>query len=204
MLTDQEAHDLMSKLTELREQVKTDNSLIPQYKLHEKKCILKFKYLVTMATNKYRKYDNYDDLNQEGLEALVQAMKTVKLTKGSIFWWFHKYIQTRISRCVNIYTSAKSPLLLINITPYKEMNYHTTEGKDIPDKHLEASDLTNAIKDSFQFLTPQEQDIISSFYGFGRIPKSIFQICKTHKISRAKCFKKIKHILLVVKKNIKL
>ena len=78
MLNDQEAHDLMTKLIDLRTQFKEtgDSKIESQLKRHEQECIEKFRYLVTMKTGRYKAFSNYEDLNQEGFEALIKAMKT--------------------------------------------------------------------------------------------------------------------------------
>ncbi len=103
MLTEIEAQDLMIKLIDLRKRAKEagDPKIISELKKHEKICMEKFRYLVTMKTGRYKAFNNYDDLNQEGFEALVKAMNNYNPKKGSFFWWAHKYIDTRISRSAN-------------------------------------------------------------------------------------------------------
>lgn len=98
MLTEQEAKDLVEKYKKLKREVKTSPALKAELLKHEKLCIDKLKYLVTMKLGKYKTFSNYEDLQQEGFEALLKAIKTYDPTVASnIFWWFHKYIDTRIS-----------------------------------------------------------------------------------------------------------
>src|SRR5579864_8903493 len=112
MLTEQEAHDLMIKLIDLRNQFAEtgDSKVEAALKRHEKECIEKFRYLVTMKTGRYKSFSNYEDLNQEGLEALTKAMKNYNPKLGIFFWWAHKYIDTRIARSANLHTTFRFPL----------------------------------------------------------------------------------------------
>lgn len=88
MIELEEAQNLMVKFVDLRKIAnETQNPKdIKAFKDHEKICIDKFKYLVTMRTNRYKKFSNYDDLNQEGMEALVKAMKNYNPKKGIFFF----------------------------------------------------------------------------------------------------------------------
>src|SRR5688572_1576285 len=143
MLTEQEAQDLMIKLIDLRGQIQTseEKSLKKDLQRHEKICIEKFKYLVTMKTGRYKAFSNYDDLNQEGFEALIKAMNNYNPKKGSFFWWAHKYIDTRISRSANLHTTIRYPLKVAkNTTPHKEAVMPLLiEERYCPDKELEES-----------------------------------------------------------------
>ena len=98
---------LEEKLNDLREQ-----SLIEKlaFEKQQKICVEKFKYLITMKTNRYKKFSNYEDLNQDGYEALLKAMKNYNPDKGIFFYWAFKYINTRISRCANLHTAIRYPL----------------------------------------------------------------------------------------------
>src|ERR1700690_2536210 len=139
MLTELEAQDLMIKLIDLRSKVKEDASLGAEIRAHEKICIEKFKYLVTMKTGRYKIFNNYEDLNQEGYEALIKAMKNYNPKKGSFFWWAHRYIDTRISRSANLHTTIRYPLKVAkNNAPHKESVMPLLiEENYCPDKELE-------------------------------------------------------------------
>ena len=60
MLTEQEAHDLMNKLIDLKTQFQDtgDSKIEAELKRHERECIAKFKYLVTMKTGRYKAFSN--------------------------------------------------------------------------------------------------------------------------------------------------
>lgn len=209
MLTDQEAHDLMTKLIDLRDQVKNtdDPKITQQLKRHEQVCIEKFKYLVTMKTGRYKAFSNYDDLNQEGFEALIKAMKTFKPNKGSFFAWAHNYIGTRISRSANLHTTIRFPLKVAKAnTPHKESVMPTLiEEQYCPDKELEESQVTHAVQQAVSTLTNEQREIINLAFGFdGDKPMSINRICKKLSISRLSCIKTINSALSAMKENIKI
>src|SRR5579885_756114 len=209
MLTEQEAHDLMNKLIDLRAQAKDSNDpkIISQLKRHEQVCIEKFRYLVTMKTGRYKAFSNYEDLNQEGFEALIKAMKTFKPNKGSFFAWAHNYIGTRISRSANLHTTIRFPLKVAKAnTPHKESVMPLlVEEQYCPDKELEESQVTHAVQQAVSNLTPEQREIINLAFGFdGDKPMSINRICKKLNISRLSCIKTINSALSAMKENIKI
>jgi RNA polymerase sigma factor (sigma-70 family) len=208
MLTEQEAQDLMIKLIDLRGQIQTseEKSLKKDLQRHEKICIEKFKYLVTMKTGRYKAFSNYDDLNQEGFEALIKAMNNYNPKKGSFFWWAHKYIDTRISRSANLHTTIRYPLKVAkNTTPHKEAVMPLLiEERYCPDKELEESQLNCAIQGAISVLSPEQKEVVSLAYGFdGDKPMSINKICKKLNISRVVCIKTINSSLSIMKETIK-
>ena len=208
MLTEQEAQDLMTKLIDLIDQVKTseDAKIKNELKRHEQICIEKFRYLVTMKTGRYKAFSNYEDLNQEGFEALIKAMNNYNPKKGSFFWWAHKYIDTRISRSANLHTTIRYPLKVAkNNTPHKESVMPLLiEERYCPDKELEESQLNHAIQGAVSVLTSEQREVISLAYGFdGDKPMSINKICKKLNISRLSCIKTINSALSLMKENIK-
>lgn len=209
MLTEQEAQNLMITLIQLRDELKKSDSqkLLNEFKKHEQICIEKFKYLVTMKTGRYKSFGNYDDLNQEGFEALIKAMNNYNPSKGSFFWWAHKYIDTRISRSANLHTTIRFPLKVAKEnTPHKESILPTLiEDRYCPDKELEDSQVSGAIQNALQALSKEQQDIVNLFYGFdGDKSLSVNKICKKLNISRAVCNKALKSALIVLKDKIKI
>ena len=209
MLTEQEAQDLMTKLIDLRELKKTseDPKLIGELKKHEKVCMEKFRYLVTMKTGRYKAFSNYDDLNQEGFEALVKSMNNYNPKKGSFFWWAHKYIDTRISRSANLHTTIRYPLKVAKAnTPHKESVMPLLiEERYCPDKELEESQSTTAIQSAMSLLPMSQKEVINLAYGFdGDKPMSINKICKKLGMSRLSCIKTINSALSTMKENIKI
>jgi RNA polymerase sigma factor (sigma-70 family) len=208
MLTEQEAQELMIKLIDLRGQYKKgdDPKLITELKKHEKICIDNFKYLVTMKTGRYKAFSNYDDLNQEGFEALIKSMNNYNPTKGSFFWWAHKYIDTRISRSANLHTTIRYPLKVAKLnTPHKEAVMPTLiEERYCPDKELEDVQINFAIQEATALLTDQQKEIIELAFGFdGDKPMSINKICKKLNISRPHCVKAINGALSLMRDHIK-
>lgn len=208
MLTEQEAQDLMTKLIDLRDQLKIseDAKIKNELKRHEQICIEKFRYLVTMKTGRYKAFSNYEDLNQEGFEALIKAMNNYNPKKGSFFWWAHKYIDTRISRSANLHTTIRYPLKVAKAaTPHKEAVMPLLiEERYCPDRELEESQLNHAIQGAVSILTPEQREVISLAYGFdGDKPMSINKICKKLNISRLSCIKTINSALSLMKENIK-
>lgn len=209
MLTEEQAQNLMIKFIRLREEVKvsSDPKLISEFKKHEQTCIEQFKYLVTMKTGRYKAFGNYEDLNQEGYEALCKAMVNYNPTKGSFFWWAHKYIDTRISRSANLHTTIRFPLKVAKEnTPHKESVLPTLiEERYCPDKELEESQLMHSIEEAMSSLTEEQKTIINLAYGFdGDKPLSINKICKKLSISRLSCIKSINAALSSLKDKIKL
>lgn len=209
MLTEQEAHDLMNKLIDLKNQFQetNDSKIEGQLKRHEQVCIEKFKYLVTMKTGRYKAFSNYDDLNQEGFEALIKAMKTFKPNKGSFFAWAHNYIGTRISRSANLHTTIRFPLKVAKAnTPHKESVMPVQiEERYCPDKELEELQINQAIRSVISVLTKEQKEVINLAFGFeGEKPMSINKICKKMSISRLSCIKTINSALSLMKENIKI
>jgi RNA polymerase sporulation-specific sigma factor len=209
MLTEQEAQKLMIELISLREIVQNsdDPDVLDKLKKHEQLCIENFKYLIFMKTGRYKSFANYDDLNQEGFEALLKAMKNYNPTKGSFFWWAHKYIDTRISRSANLHTTIRYPLKVAKINiPHKETSLPLlVEEQYCPDKRLEELQSVNSIQTAMCFLTEEQKNIVNLSFGFGGDkPLSINKICKKLNISRSYCIRLIDSALDVIKEKIKL
>lgn len=207
MLTEQEAQDLMTTLIDLRAKVKEGSVSTAEVKAHEKICIEKFKYLVTMKTGRYKAFSNYEDLNQEGYEALVKAMNNYNPKKGSFFWWAHRYIDTRISRSANLHTTIRYPLKVAkNNAPHKESVMPLLiEENYCPDKELEFHQSSYAIQNALALLSNEQREIINLAYGFdGDKPMSINKICKKLNISRLSCIKTVDAALSMMKEHIKI
>lgn len=209
MLTEQEAHDLMTQFIDLRTQAKDSNDpkIQIQLKNHEQICMEKFRYLITMKTGRYKAFSNYEDLNQEGFEALIKAMKTYNPKKGSFFAWAHNYIGTRISRSANLHTTIRFPLKVAKAnTPHKESVMPVQiEERFCPDKELEENQTSRAVHTAFKNLSPLQKEVVNLAYGFdGEKPISINKICKKMNISRLSCVKMINGALSSMKENIKI
>jgi RNA polymerase sigma factor (sigma-70 family) len=206
MLTEKEAHNLMDTLISLKKQFAEtqDRKIETKLKKHEQLCIDKFRYLISMRTHKYRSFNNYEDLNQEGYEALLKAMLTFQPSKGSFFSWAHHYISTRISRSANLHTTIRYPLQVAKKTPpHKENDLPTQiEEKSCPDVQLETNELSCALQDAMNVLSPQQQNILYLAYGFdGGKPLSINKICEKYGLTRIACHKIIDASLGLLREN---
>jgi RNA polymerase sigma factor (sigma-70 family) len=209
MISRREAESLMKRLIQLRKHNKKYNTqeTAKEYSKHERVCIEKFRYLVTMHTDRYRGFFNYEDLNQEGFEALLKAMKNYNPDKGSFFWWAHKYIETRISRTANLHTTIRYPLKYAKAhTPHKEPNLPVLiDTKFCPDKTLENVEIQTIIQKSMKRLNKEQKKVVKLAFGFtGHKPMSVNKICKKMKISRLNCIRSITGALDILKQNIKL
>jgi RNA polymerase sigma factor (sigma-70 family) len=165
---------LINRLIELRNNIASlpkDSPLLKTKKSelskHETVCVEKFKYIINQKCSKYRAYSNFDDLNQDGLEALTKAMKNYDPAKGSVFWWIHKYVDTKISRSANLHTTIRYPLKVARIfTPHKESVMPILiEMNNVPDKQYEKSTLLNSIENSIMQLSDRQQEIVERYFG---------------------------------------
>lgn len=209
MLTKKEAEILIEEFISLRDlaEKNKDNETIERFRKHERLCMEKFKYLVSMRTDSYKGYYNYEDLNQDGLEALVKAMVNYDPKKGSFFYWAHRYIKTRISRSANLHTTIRFPLKFAKAnTPHKEPSLPVlTDNKPHPEKNVETVEVSDIIKSAMNQLNEDQINVITFAFGFdGDKPLSVSKICKKMNISRVSCIKTINSALGILKQNINL
>jgi RNA polymerase sigma factor (sigma-70 family) len=209
MINETEAQNLVSELISLRERVKKNGKREDIRKLvsFENYCVEKFYYLIDMRTNRYKEFANYDDLRQEGVVALLKAIKNYNPKKGSFFHWAHRYITTRISRSANFHSVIRYPIKYARVVkPHKELTMPVRVEKTLcPDKQMEAAELSFAIENATKFLTEEQENILKLIYGLdGNKPMSINKACKTLGITRVSCLKMINNALSVVRENIKI
>lgn len=205
MITEQEAQELVTKYKRLKKSAESDESVKLELKKHESICISKLKYLVTMKVGKYKNFNNYEDLIQEGYEALLKGIKTYESSKGSVFWWLHKYIDTRISRSANLHTTIRYPLKVAKQqAPYKEFNMpNLIEEIDCPDKKLEEHQSIQLINNNLKYLSEKQKEILSLAFGFNDKICSINKIAKKTNLSRSAVLKEYKAALNTLKEHIK-
>lgn len=209
MLVEQEAQDLIIKFIELRkiaEETKTPSD-INNFQKHERICIEKFSYLVTMRAGRYKAFHNYEDLVQEGYEALVKSMKNYDPKKGNFFWWSHKYIDTKISRSANLHTTIRFPLKFAKANaPHRENKLPPLyEEKRIPEIEMEAAQTNYFLNGAMTNLTDNQRIALDLAYGLsGDKPLSISKICKQMNISRSTCIKSINSALAALKETVKI
>lgn len=209
MLNLDEAQKLMIDLIALRKQANETKSTIDKKNLakHEQLCVEKFQYIVLMNTNKYKAYPNHSDLNQEGLLALVCAMKNYNPKKGNFFWWANRYIQTRIARSANLHSTIRFPLIVAKkMAPRKEGKMPLLiDNKNRPDNECEKLETKAMTEDLMQELTKEQRNIITLAYGIdGDKPMSINKLCKVLGITRTKCIKQLNEAMCVMKEHARL
>lgn len=207
MLTEQDAQNLMLKLIELRYKAKESNKAIDKIALmkHEQLCIDKFKYLVTMRTSKYKNFHNYEDLNQEGLIALVKSMNNYNPTKSNFFFWAHKYIDTKISRCANLHTAIRFPLKVAKKMPPRKETFMPVliERIRCPDKELEKTQTINIVHTVLKVLSTEQKSVVNLIFGIdGDKPLSINKACKKLNISRSVCLRILRQSLSLMRDNL--
>jgi RNA polymerase sigma factor (sigma-70 family) len=207
MISEQEAKDLVDKYKNLKKAVKTNPALKVELRMHENLCVQKLKYLVTMKLGKYKTFSNYEDLQQEGFEALLKAIKTYNPNiAGNIFWWFHKYIDTRISRTANLHTTIRYPLRIAKQqAPHKEaIMPNLIEKKFCPDIQLQDAQTKKMIEDNLSSLPERQRDIIRMAFGLDdKSPCSTNKISKKTNMSRSTVIREMKLALNSLRENIK-
>lgn len=207
MITEQEAKDLVEKYKSLKKAVKTDPSLKLELLRHENLCVQKLKYLVTMKLGKYKTFSNYEDLQQEGFEALLKAIKTYDPeVAGNIFWWFHKYIDTRISRNANTHTTIRYPLRVAKQqAPHKEaVMPNLIEKTYCPDLLLQKSQSKKIINDNLSALPEKQRAILEMAFGLNdEPPYSTNKISKRTNMTRSAVLKEMKSAFSKLRESIK-
>lgn len=207
MINEAEAKELVVKLQELQKRSKKDSSLEPELRKHQTLCIQKLKYLVTMKMGKYKNFSNYEDLLQEGYEALLKGINTYDPNNGgNVFWWLHRYIDTRISRSANLHTTIRYPLKVAKEqTPHKEMTMpHLTEQYNCPDLQLENAEHNYLLQNAMEHLTESQKKVISMVFGLEQYKAcSINKIAKETNFSRTNVLKEYKQAINTLKQHIK-
>ncbi len=202
MISEQEAKDLVLKLKELKKDPDSKSAL----RVHENLCVSKLKYLITMKLGKYKSFSNYEDLFQEGYEALLKAINTYDPSKGSIFWWCHKYIDTRISRSANLHTTIRYPLKIAKQqTPHKEsIMPHLIEKSGCPEARLHNAQVTKLINENLATLSERQRSILSMAFGLDDDPPySINKIAKKTNLSRSIVLREMKMAFAHLREKIK-
>jgi len=167
-ISEKEAQELVSKFLELKSKYNESKSQKDKRELisHENILVEKFKYLVYSRTYPYKKFSNYDDLNQDGYEALVMGLKNFDKSKGSIFWWLHKYIDTRIYRSANSYSTVRIPMAVAKNNPPKmtTIPISTEDYRSSPEETM----LNKSIAAKLSKLNKEDYDLVTSIFGIGK------------------------------------
>jgi DNA-directed RNA polymerase specialized sigma subunit len=197
-ISEQEAQDLVSKFIDLKEKYNKTKSSKDKRELinHENILVEKLKYLVHTKTNQYKKFSNYDDLNQDGYEALVMGLKNFDKSKGSIFWWLHKYIDTRIYRSANSYSTVRIPMAVAKHSPPKidSIPIHAKDNNSTEFNVLKNVD-SLIIQEKLNKLSKEDKEFITDMFGIEKEKISVDDYNKKTGIKKSKINYKIKAIL---------
>lgn len=208
MTSIEEAQVLMKQLISYREIASASNKSedIKLLKKHESLCVQKFSYLITMRASRYRNFPNYEDLKQEGMEALLKAMSSYNPEKAPFYFWAHKYIGTRISRCANQHTPIRYPLKYAKlIVPRRELKFPLLIDKTNPEKDLEKNEIDNAVGNAIKLLNEQQKNIVLLTFGFnGSPPLTLERVSKKMRITTPECEEILCCAIDILKKNIKI
>lgn len=205
MITERKARSLMRKLINLRGN--PDDEKTEAYKQQENLCLQQFKYVIDMHADRYKHFPNYEDLVQEGYIALLSAMKNYNPTKGSFFWWAHKYVATKVQRSANTHTAIRFPLSYAKKhQPRKENNLPImVDTKSRPDTTLEEIETINIINNATSKLDEFHKKVVDCFYGLDTGSEgSINKVCRQLKISRDECIEALGNALEIMKQHIEL
>jgi RNA polymerase sigma factor (sigma-70 family) len=205
MITEARAKTLMKKLIKLRGNPEDEKS--EAYKRQENLCIQQFRYVIDMHADRYKHFPNYEDLVQEGYISLLSAMKTYEPTKGSFFYWCHRYVKTRIQRSANTHTAIRFPLSYAKKhQPRKENNLPImVDTKSRPDTTLEEIETINIIDSATSQLDEFHKKVVDCYYGLDTgNAGSINKVCKQLKISREECIEALDNALELLKQHIEL
>lgn len=202
-ITEIEANELYKKYVELQnnfEKTKLRKDL-RELNSHKNLMANKFKYIIQTKTSQYKKFSNYEDLNQDGYEAFMMALNTFDPNKNaSIFWWLHKYIDTRIVRKANAHSIVKVPIKKAKDAPPKKekISFNAEDTSSNPEeKYIKKTDLIDLEK-RLKKLNPEERKLISDVYGLDNDKIKFKDLCYKNNISAIKLNKKIKNILFKI------
>ena len=209
-LSIEEADKLINQYVKLKQKIAIEptDDLMIQFRKHQTLCVQKFRYIVLMRTSRYKNFNNYDDLNQEGLEALVKALNSYNPVKrGNVFWWIHKYVDTRISRCANLHTAIRFPLKYAKANvPFREsvlplLVDTNSNAHDL----LEERELLGVVKNNLGRLSGEQQEAVKMLFGIDAIaPKSFASVCRELKISRLNCKQILGEVADILKEHVRL
>ena len=204
-ITEEEAQSLVLELSNLKNKYQESKSKKDKIKLinHENKMIKKLNYLVLNKTKNYKKFPNYEDLNQDGLEALVMGLKSFDKSKGSIFWWLHKYIDTRIHRSANAYSTVRIPLAVAKKMPLKidQMSPTIESKKDNQETIFINNENTKLLKKYANELNLEDQELFNDLIGIDKDSLSVDEYSKKTGLNKNKINFKLKKIIKTMQEN---
>lgn len=196
--TKDEVNKVVKKYISLRNKTNKNKSDLKQLELQVVNIL---EHLVKIRCNRYRNFSNYNDLLQEGFEAVFMALKTYNPAKGDFIWWMNKYMNTKISRAANSYSTIKIPMHMIKeFTPHKVKKIPLLIEQENPQSNSENNELKKNVRAAIDLLPEKQKEVVMSVYEFSnRAAGSVSQASRELNMSRAACVK----ILSEAKKNIK-
>lgn len=173
----------------------------------QNECISKLKFLVSNHTRKYKQFSNYADLEQDGMEALLLALRTFKSSKGSFAWWANKYIKTRICRSANNHSTIRVPIKKAkDHVPWKvDLSSISEEDQlvDCSENNCLKYELLLLIKQELESLNDLQKNIIKLYFGIDCEKLSIEKICESVGLTRNQVLKELKLSINKIKKSLK-
>lgn len=206
-ISNEEATKLLNKFVTIRnkyKKAKHDLSLKKEFEHYQNLCIDKFKYMVHMKIYRYKKFSNYLDLEQDGIMALISALRTFRPRKGNFYAWAHQYISTKISREANKHSTIKIPLQKTKeFCPVKVANFPLMiDGTPNSCDQIENIQDKQEVIQALANLTPNQRKIILLTYGFGDIKEhSINKVAKQLKLPVTECILMRNEALQELKKH---
>jgi len=203
----QEVSDIAADYLQATERLKesTCPDEILEIKTIQNDCIIKLKHLVSVRTNKYKKFSNHEDLEQDGMEALLLALRTYDPEKGIFGWWADKYISTRVSRSANCHSTIRYPLKVAKeVRPYKTNVIPTIIETSLSAlERVESEQMAEIISKAIDTLPEKNQKVVNMTYGFnGHKPNTISFVLTALSISRSQYVKLIQESKEVIKEYI--
>ena len=189
------------KLRKRAERLKSADA-IKKYKDYQNYAASKLFFIVKKRTSRYKKFANHEDLQQDGLEALILALKTYNPKKGDFGWWAKKYVDTRVSRAANAHSTIRFPLKKAKeLQPYKTTSLPVMIDLRNPHEHVETSQIRDNVMRAIKTLPDTQQKAILMAFEFGAGKgSSVSKISKELDISRPMCVK----LLQEAKESLKL
>lgn len=202
-ISENEANELYNKFIELRANYESTKSNSDKVKFERHKNIMaeKLKYIVYSKTTMYKKFHNYEDLNQDGYEALMMGLNSFDPSKkASIFWWLHKYIDTRIARKANSHSVVKVPIKIAkNEPPRMEMvSIFAEDTSENPEENYISKCKNIDFENRIKRLNDTDKDFVMSFLDASD-GKSMKGFCSENNIKSAQLKTKIKKLIKKMK-----
>lgn len=204
-ITEEEALSLVLEFANLKSKYEESNLNKDKLNLinHENKMIKKLSYLVLNKTRSYKKFPNYEDLNQDGLEALVMGLKSFNKSKGSIFWWLHKYIDTRIHRSANAYSTVRIPLVVAKTNPPKidQISPSMESKKDNQESSFIKNENKAKLKSYLKKLNNEDKSLFEDLIGLDKDSISIEEYSKRTGLNKNKINFRLRKIIKTMQEN---